>query len=47
MAQDDALQKGNDLANIRREMWRSRSLIIQVKCGTFALTDRFERCPAR
>jgi hypothetical protein len=35
-AQDGALQKGNDLANIRREMWRSRSLIIQAKCGTFA-----------
>jgi hypothetical protein len=49
MAQDGALQKGNDLANIRREMWRSRSLIIQAKCGTFAVTDRFVRgpCPMR
>ena len=48
-AQDGALQKGNDLANIRREMWRSRSLIIQAKCGTFAVTDRFVRgpCPMR
>jgi hypothetical protein len=47
--QDGALQKGNDLANIRREMWRSRSLIIQAKCGTFAVTDRFVRgpCPMR
>jgi len=37
MAQDGALQKGNDLANIRREMWRSRSLIIQVKMWNFRL----------
>ena len=29
------------------EMWRSRSLIIQVKCGTFTLTDRFLAVLAR
>jgi hypothetical protein len=28
-------------AGICRQMWRPRSLIIQVKRGTFALSDRF------
>jgi hypothetical protein len=28
------------LARIRRQMWHSRSLIIQAKCGTFVATDR-------
>jgi hypothetical protein len=26
-------------------MWQPRSLIIQAKCGTFAASDRFDRCP--
>jgi hypothetical protein len=42
---DCALQKGNAWANIRGQMWRSRSLIIQAKCGTFAATGSFIRCP--
>jgi hypothetical protein len=32
-----AHRKSCAAAHICREMWRSRSLIIQVKCGTFAL----------
>jgi hypothetical protein len=30
------MQKGNAWVSIRRQMWRTRSLIIQAKCGTFA-----------
>ena len=33
--------------SIGRQIWRPRSLIIQVKCGTFTATDRFIRCPAQ
>src|SRR5580698_1626224 len=29
---------------IGRQIWLSRSLIIQAECGTFARTDRFIRC---
>jgi hypothetical protein len=29
---------------IGRQIWPSRSLIIQAECGTFARTDRFIRC---
>jgi hypothetical protein len=29
---------------IGRQIWPSRSLIIQAECGTFATTDRFIRC---
>ena len=28
-------------ANVGRQIWRPRSLIIQAKCGTFAATDGF------
>jgi len=44
-ASDCALQKGSAWVNIRRQMWRSRSLIIQAKCGTFAATGSFMSCP--
>jgi hypothetical protein len=27
------------------KMWRPRSLIVQMECGTFALTDRLTPCP--
>jgi hypothetical protein len=30
---------------IGRQIWQSRSLIIQAECGTFAPTDRFIRYP--
>src|SRR5260221_7310207 len=33
-------------ANIGRQIWRPRSLIIQAKCGTFAATDRLSATPA-
>jgi hypothetical protein len=33
-------RKSSRAANIRRQMWQSRSLIIQAKCGIFAATDR-------
>ena len=41
----DAPQKAPASAMICRQIWRSRSLIIQAKCGTFAVTDRYIRCP--
>jgi hypothetical protein len=41
IAPDCALQKSPRAVNIRRQMWQSRSLNIQAKCGTFAATDRF------
>jgi hypothetical protein len=34
------------IATIGRQIWRPRSLIIQVKYGTFAGKDRFTRCLA-
>jgi hypothetical protein len=42
-----AHRKSYAAAHICRQMWRSRSLIIQVKCGTFTLTDRFVAVLAR
>ena len=34
------------LTAICRQIWRPRSLIVQVKYGTFPATDRYIRCPA-
>jgi hypothetical protein len=40
-----ALQMGPPSGHIRRQIWRTRSLIIQAKCETFARTKRYIRCP--
>jgi hypothetical protein len=40
-------RKSPVMAYIGRQIWRSRSLIIQVECGTFIVIDRYIRCPAQ
>jgi hypothetical protein len=42
-----AVAKTPTFVKIGRQIWQPRSLIIQVKCGTFAATDRFIRCLAQ
>jgi hypothetical protein len=39
--------KTPNFVKIGRQIWPPRSLIIQVKCGTFTAADRFIRCLAQ